>query len=275
MPEQNVTDADVGSTGYGGYYSVGSTGGLRGRKRSLFEGGVRVPFIVRWPGHTTAGAKDDSTVFTAVDLLPTLCAAAGVTLPLTYHGDGENLLAAFNGQPAIRTRPIFWQWQGKMAEPDWWPRLAVREGEWKLALTDDAKRVELHRLNADRTESADVTQDHLEQSRLTKLVLDWKTTLPVKPDPLCISTADHSDGNESPNKRGKAAVTPEQPGKKATPDRAKAFERMDANKDGLLTFEEYKTGLKAGTNLEQRFKNFDKDNDGKLTKEEFVTPSGK
>ncbi|HEY2414273.1 MAG TPA: sulfatase-like hydrolase/transferase [Pirellulaceae bacterium] len=275
MPEQNLRDTDVGSVGFGGYYSVGSTSGLRGRKRSLFEGGVRVPFIVRWPGHTPAGAKNDSTVFTAVDLLPTLCAAAGVKLPLAYHGDGENLLAALNGQPAVRTRPIFWQWQGKMAEPDWWPRLAVREGEWKLALTDDAKRVELHRLNADRGESADAAPDHPDiVNRLTKLVLDWKITLPAKPDPLCISTTDRSDSKGNSNKRRKAAATPEQPAKKATPDRARAFERMDLNKDGLLTLDEYQAGLKSGKNLEQRFKNFDKNNDGKLTPKEFATPDG-
>jgi arylsulfatase A-like enzyme len=276
MPVQNMRDADVGSTGYGGYYSVGSTGGLRGRKRSLFEGGVRVPFIVRWPGHAPAGAKNDSTAFTSVDLLPTLCAAAGVTLPTTYRGDGENLLAALSGQQAVRTRPIFWQWNGKAAEPDWWPRLAVREGEWKLALTDDAKRVELHRLKNDRTESADVAQDHPEiVARLTKLVLDWQTTLPAKPDPLCISKTDHADSKVIPSKAGKSAASPEQPAKKATPDRAKAFERMDSNIDGTLTLEEYKSGLKNGANLEKRFKNFDKNSDGKLTAEEFVTPSNR
>ena len=76
-------DRDAKVTGYDSYYSIGQTGGLRGQKRSLFEGGVRVPFIVRWPGHTPAGAKNDTTVFTAVDLLPTLCAAAGVSCPPT------------------------------------------------------------------------------------------------------------------------------------------------------------------------------------------------
>ena len=63
--------------GLGTYYSVGETGGRRGRKRSLFEGGMQSPFIVRWPGHTPAGVKDDSSVIAAVDLLPTFCAAAG------------------------------------------------------------------------------------------------------------------------------------------------------------------------------------------------------
>ncbi|MDO8542197.1 MAG: sulfatase-like hydrolase/transferase [Opitutaceae bacterium] len=275
-PQQNMRDEDAGVTGYGGYYSVGSTGGLRGRKRSLFEGGVRVPFIVRWPGHVPAGLKNDSTVFTAVDLLPTLCAAAGVTLPAEYHGDGENLLAALDGRPAIRTRPIFWKWTGRNAEPDWWPRLAVRDGEWKLALTDDAKRVELHPLNADRAESADVAREHPEiVARLTRLALDWNATLPAKPDPSCISTADRAGAATSPRNRGKTGETRAQPATKATPDRAQAFQRMDTNHDGSLTLEEYKAGLKGAANLEQRFKNFDRNSDGRLSREEFVNPSGK
>ena len=57
------------------------TGGLRGSKLSLYEGGIRVPFIVRWPGHTTAGRVDEQTVITAVDLFPTLCTVAHAPQP--------------------------------------------------------------------------------------------------------------------------------------------------------------------------------------------------
>ncbi len=182
------TDDDAKSTGFDTYYSVGETGGMRGRKRSLFEGGIRVPFIVRWPGHTPAGAKNNTTVFTAVDLLPTLCAAAGLTLPKDYHGDGENLLAALKGDPVVRSRPIFWQWLGTKAEPDFWPRLAVRDGNWKLVMTDDVQRVELHDLSNDRAEALDVAKDHPAiVARLSKLALEWKATLPEKPNPECIT----------------------------------------------------------------------------------------
>ena len=134
-PKKRDHDANV--TGYGTYYSIGDTGGLRGRKRSLFEGGVRVPFIVRWPGHTPAGAKNDTTVFTAVDLLPTLCAAAGVKLPADYHGDGENLLAAFEGKAITRTRPIFWEWLGNEDRA----RLvaAARRARWRLETRHDRR----------------------------------------------------------------------------------------------------------------------------------------
>ncbi|TWU32512.1 sulfatase-like hydrolase/transferase [Novipirellula artificiosorum] len=185
------TSTSKGSPGkHGSYYSVGETGGLRGRKRNLFEGGVRTPFIVRWPGHTLAGVKNDTTVLSAVDLLPTFCAAAGVTPPAEAQCDGENLLAAFNGEPVLRTRPIFWQHTGAGGEPDGWPRLAVRDGDWKLVTDNDGVRVELHNMKSDRTEeiAKDQSKAHPEVvSRLTKMVLDWKATLPTKPDPTCLS----------------------------------------------------------------------------------------
>lgn len=238
-PNKNFgKDGHTNSRGYGNYYCVGSTGGLRGRKRSLFEGGVRVPFIVRWPGHTPAGVLNDKTVFTAVDLLPTLCAAAGVTLPADYQGDGENLLDAFEGKAIIRKSPIFWEWRGNRAEPDWWPRLAVREGDWKLALTHDATRVELHRLTDDRAEAADVSRQHPDVvARLTKLALDWKGTLPESPDPDCIQPMGIGPRDKAtvPG-TGTSKVTPEQ--------RARAFERWDTNKHGVLTLDEYKAGLR-------------------------------
>lgn len=174
--------------GYDSYYSIGQTGGLRGRKRSLFEGGVRVPFIVRWPGHTPAGVKNETTVITAVDLLPMFCAAANANIPASYEGDGENLLDALDGKQVSRSRPIFWEWRGADMEPDWWPRLAVREGDWKLAMTYDSKRTELYRLNDDRAEAKECAAAHPDiVQRLTKLVLDWKSTLPDKPNPQCIA----------------------------------------------------------------------------------------
>ncbi len=260
----NKFDPDANVTGFDTFYSVGETGGMRGRKRSLFEGGVRVPFIVRWPGHTKAGVKNDSTAFTAVDLLPTLCAAAGVKLPADYLSDGESLLAAFNGEAKTRTRPIFWQWLGKNAEPDYWPRLAVRDGDWKLVMTDDARRVELHDLTQDRAEDKDCSRDHPEiVARLSKMALEWKATLPTAPNPDCLSKQATSEKPSGPKPRNK--------GSKVTPEvRAKAFIRWDSNKDDILTLDEYKAGLNGQSDLESRHKSFDENGDGKLTREEFV-----
>jgi len=174
--------------GLGTYYSVGETGGLRGRKRSLFEGGVRTPFIVSWPGHAPADVKDEATVVTAVDLLPTLCAVAGTALPEGYKPDGESVLPAFEGKPTSRTKPIFWEWRGTEGEPDWWPRLAVRVGDWKLYLSPDHKRAELYNLENDRSESTDLARSEPERvEKMSRMVIAWQRALPESPPADCIS----------------------------------------------------------------------------------------
>ena len=165
------------SNGLGTYYSVGSTGGLKGRKRSLFAGGVGVPFFVRWPGHVPAGKIDKTSVVTAVDLLPTLCAAAGAKLPDQYQPDGENMLPAMLGKATTRTKPIFWEWRGP-AHGQNWPRLGVRDGTWKLLMTYDRGRVELYDVVHDRAESKNLAQVHPEIARrLADKATAWKKSL--------------------------------------------------------------------------------------------------
>ena len=175
--------------GFGMYYSVGSTAGLRGRKAHLYEGGVRTPFIVRGPGKAPGGTINDTTVLTAVDLLPTLCAAAGITVPAADRGDGENLLPAWLGEPVRRTAPIFWHIQaGGNGRTDQWASYAMRDGDWKLYLSGDGKRAALHDLATDRSESKDVSQQHPDIiSRMTAALTAWKGTLPDRPNPACIT----------------------------------------------------------------------------------------
>ncbi len=173
--------------GLGEYYSVGETGGLRGQKRSLYSGGVGVPFIVRWPGHTPAGRVDKTTVITAVDLLPTFCAAAGVYLPQGFEPDGENLLRAFKGQSMDRTRPIYWDWRGA-SHGENWPRLAIRDGRWKLLMTLDRKRIELYDVVADRQQARDLSAQHPDVTqRLADAALAWRKTLPTDTPSQAIS----------------------------------------------------------------------------------------
>jgi N-acetylgalactosamine-6-sulfatase len=167
--------------GYGGFYSIGETGGHKGRKRSLHEGGVNTPLIVRWPGTIPAGRVDKTTSLSATDLLPTVCAAAGVKLPADFKGDGENMLAAWRGQPQARTRPIFWDWNGTERPPTNWPRWAVRDGDWKL-LTDDGQRIELYRIAEDRAEAQNLASAHPETvARLREKLDEWKASLPKEP----------------------------------------------------------------------------------------------
>ena len=189
--------------GFGTYYSVGDTGGRRGRKRSLFEGGVNVPFIVRWPGHAPPGEKDNTTVIAAVDLLPTFCAVAGVPLPADYKPDGESMLRAFEGHPVVRTKPLFWEWRGPNPEPDWWPRLAVREGDWKLVIGPTTDRMELHNLATDPRERKNQAKNERDRvARLSKMALEWRASLPAGPPQDCISRQPLPAATEKANTRG-------------------------------------------------------------------------
>ena len=159
--------------------------GLRGSKLSLYEGGIRMPFIVRWPGYTQGGRLDERTVLAAVDLFPSLCKLAGATLPKDIGLDGEDLNGAFLGNPMKRTKPLLWEYgrnNESFAYPqghDRSPNVALREGNWKLLVNADGSAVELYDLSTDVNE----TTNHAASApgvaqRLKERALVWRKSLP-------------------------------------------------------------------------------------------------
>ncbi len=166
---------------------VGSAGPFRGRKRSIYEGGVRVPFIVRWPKGTPAGKVNDTSVISGVDFLPTLCALADVPLPAeaAKEMDGENRAATLKGdQTVTRARPLFWEWRFLVFNHPWnrSPMLAIREGKWKLLMNPDRSRVELYDIPADSGEQNNIADKHSNiVKRLGDRLLAWHRTLPEGP----------------------------------------------------------------------------------------------
>ncbi len=183
------TDDESTGPGFGAFASVGTTGEHRGRKRSLLQGGIGVPFIARWPGRIAAGKVDDTTPITAVDLLPTFCALSGVKLPEGYKPDGIDQSAALFGKPSSsREPPIFWQWNTASARGDNWPTLAVRQGNWKLLLGKEPEQVELFQFPQDRLEQENVQERRANQvERLKGLLEAWQATLPAEPAEDCLS----------------------------------------------------------------------------------------
>jgi N-acetylgalactosamine-6-sulfatase len=167
---------------------VGSPGPLRARKRSLYEGGVRVPFLVRWPGRVEAGTTDEAAVVAAVDFLPTISTLAGVKLPDTIKPDGEDVSDILLGQSRPRRTPLFWEWRfavtggGDYAPP----RLAIRDGDWKLFTSVDRSRVELYNIPRDPEERHNVAAENGAISeRLSGAALSWGKELP--PDSVATS----------------------------------------------------------------------------------------
>ncbi len=174
-------DIHISNAGHSG---IGSAGPFRGRKRSLYEGGVRVPGIIRWPGHVPAGVIDDTSVVAAVDWLPTICKLAGVTVPVEHKLDGENMSDVFLGQPRARTNPLMWEWRFRIAGEPFHhsPQLAIRDGDWKLLLNPDRSRIELYDLKRDLTQLNNVAEKHPDVvTRLSERVLTWQKELPTGP----------------------------------------------------------------------------------------------
>lgn len=158
---------------------------FRGSKLCLYEGGIRMPFIVRWPGRVPAGRVDEKSVFSAVDLFPSLCAIAKVPPPKDVALDGENLSPALIGKRASRRAPLFWEYgrntesfaypQGK----DRSPNVAVRDGKWKLLINADGSGAELYDLNKDIAEANNlVEKETAVAKRLSRAALDWRNSLP-------------------------------------------------------------------------------------------------
>ena len=187
---QRMAEDESTGPGLGSFASVGTTGGHRGRKRSLLQGGIGVPFIARWPGKIAAGKIDDATPITAVDILPTLCALAGAKLPDGYRPDGVDQTEALLGKSnARRTKPIFWQWTTATKTGDTWPMLAVREANGKLLLGREAQQVELFRLPQDSFEKTNLSQQEAAEVTRLKALLDaWTATLPKHPATNCLSS---------------------------------------------------------------------------------------
>jgi arylsulfatase A-like enzyme len=160
--------------------------GLRGSKLSLYEGGIRVPFIAWGPGLIPAGRTNDTTVLTGVDLFPTLCALCGASPPAGYEPDGEDLSPALLGKAPARTKPVFWEYgrnDTSFAYPgpkgDRSPNVAVREGNWKLLVNADGTGAELYDLAADPNEASDrAAAEPAVARRLTEAALRWRKSLP-------------------------------------------------------------------------------------------------
>jgi arylsulfatase A-like enzyme len=164
--------------GVGGYAREGVRGAeltdnapLRGGKGMLYEGGVRVPLLVRLPGTAPAGGVADAPVG-CVDLLPTVLEALGVPPPADVELDGTSFLDVLRAPAARRERPpLFWHFPGYLeghADGRTWratPAGAIRLGRWKLLERTETGAVELYDLARDPGERRDLAAQLPERAR--------------------------------------------------------------------------------------------------------------
>ena len=129
----------------------GSTGGLRGRKRSVYEGGIRVPFMVRWPGHVPAGKTSDQPVV-GTDIFATVLEVTGLDVPKDRVIDAVSFVPALQGKQIERTRPMYFRCP--IAPEEF--KIMMREGDYTLLANPGLTKFELYNLKTDMKQADDL-----------------------------------------------------------------------------------------------------------------------
>ncbi len=247
----NGTTHDVGGVDHEFFNSVAD---LRGLKGQTYEGGIRVPAIMRWPGKVAPGKVIPQPAYSA-DLMPTLCALTGADPGKPY---GENLLPIMLGETdtLAARRPLVWTGGGYGGQA------AVRLGDMK------AVRRNLFKGGAGKPldwEVYDLAKDRAETTNLAATRRD------VIDAALAVLKAEYI---AAPGYRELAIFDPETGGaEKSAAVWDGIFQRLDVNGDGKLTFEEWQKSPKARANpgkLESVFAGLDKDGDKTISREEFA-----
>ncbi len=158
--------------------TTANNGPLRGTKGTVWEGGIRVPFIVRWPARLPAG-KTCSEPVISLDIFPTCLAAAGVPLPRGRTYDGKNLIPTLAGRSSGPLHEaLFWAFRWSPNGGFW----AIRRGEWKLV--HDAGTLHLFNLAEDIGEQRDLAQDKPQLVKeLSEQYYEWRKQMadPITP----------------------------------------------------------------------------------------------
>lgn len=180
----------------GGHSGATSNHPLRGAKGMLYEGGIREPLVVKWPGVTQAGSQCDEPVI-GIDLYPTLIEATGSAAPAGDTLDGMSLTGLLRDPSSkLKRDAIFWHFpcylQGR-GDPHGGPFRttpagAIRMGDWKLIEWFETGRLELYNLRADIGESKNLAESQPDRLReLHARMKQWresvKAPIPTTPNP--------------------------------------------------------------------------------------------
>lgn len=178
--------SDNGPTDWPRYYKNGglppcSAGDYRGRKWSLYEGGIRVPFIAVWPGKIPSGKVNTESVMCVVDFLPTVTGLTKTKMPTDYISDGLDESAILLGENKKTARDIFWYYNNNPVpgkQDNISPTLAVRSGKWKLLMDTDGTNKQLYNIEADHKETKNLIVDEKKVSaELSEKLKNWHTKI--------------------------------------------------------------------------------------------------
>lgn len=151
--------------------SRASSGGLRGNKATAWEGGVREPLIIKWPGQAKAGLVTDELAI-GNDLYPTILEMAGLPLKPSEHLDGVSLAPALKRKKAKAPRSLYWHYPHYHRTR---PYGAIRDGDWRLVEFYEDNSLQLFNLKDDPSESKDLAASMPDKvQRLHSKLVEWR-----------------------------------------------------------------------------------------------------
>jgi len=142
----------------GGYAGATDNSPLRANKGSNYEGGIRVPVIIKWSGHIKPGSISHEPVI-SMDFYPTILAVTAQSLRSHQHVDGENLAPLLTGSGGLQREAIYWHYPHYNNHPQSFPSGVIRAGDWKLIEAFETGKLSLYNLSEDLGETNDLLDD--------------------------------------------------------------------------------------------------------------------
>ena len=165
-------------------YKNGRTDGMRGQKATLYEGGIRMPFMIRWPARISAGQVNDETVLCSVDIFPTVCSITKSSPVLNgYTLDGKDMTKVWLGKShEKRKSALYWEFgrhfvgkdKPKNAFQTRSPNVCMRDGDLKVIVNYDGTDLELYNLKLDRFETENLADKYPEIAKvMAEKAIKW------------------------------------------------------------------------------------------------------
>jgi arylsulfatase A len=165
----------------GGFAGATKNSPLRANKGSNYEGGLRVPVIIKWPGHTKPGSVSHTPVI-STDFYPTILAATNHKLRPHQHVDGKNLAPVLTGSGGLQRDAIYWHYPHYNQHPQSFPSGVIRAGDWKLLEAFETGKLSLFNLADDPGETTDLAdKETAKAAQLHAKLKTWRAEVGADP----------------------------------------------------------------------------------------------
>lgn len=170
----------------GGYARATDNSPLRANKGSNYEGGIRVPVLIKWPGHTKPGAVSHEPII-STDFYPSILAAVGLPARPHQHVDGVDLTPVLTGTGGLERDALFWHYPHYNQHPQSFPSGVIRQANWKLIEAYETGELSLFDLTEDPGEKKNLARENpAKAAELLQSLRKWQNAIgadPMRPNP--------------------------------------------------------------------------------------------